>query len=165
MATDAQSPWWLIAAEIDYSLGEPRKDLGVALGYGREAHWWLEKDKVEQLYRSLESTRPTLLTELDLATDEWTRKGWLDQVVAALTPQPAHADKTGGDQVVPAAKAAAPTGEAPKKRAKRVREEVRAIARRNREEGDGRDVGERGLARRRDGDQRGRDGRAAQAAS
>ncbi len=117
--------------EIDYSLGEPRKDLGVALGYGREAHWWLEKDKVEQLYRSLESTRPTLLTELDLATDEWTRKGWLDQVVAALTPQPAHADKTGGDRVVPAAKAAAPTGEALQEASERAGKKSRAIARRN----------------------------------
>jgi hypothetical protein len=116
-AIDAESPWWLIAVEIDYSLVEARKDLGVALGYDRETQWWREKDKVEELYRTLESTRPTLLTELDLATDAPKQKEWLDQVVAALTPQPAHTEQAGGAQVVPPAKPVTPAGEAPQKRA------------------------------------------------
>jgi hypothetical protein len=117
VATDVPPPWWLIAEEIDYALVEPRKDLGVALGYDREARWWLEKTNVEELYNILQRTKPTLLaTELDEATDERTRKGWLDQVLAALAPQPEDTEKTGGDEVLPAAKAAAPVGEAPKKR-------------------------------------------------
>jgi hypothetical protein len=84
--TEADPRWWLLQEEIDYSLVEPRKALSAALGYDREAQWYLEKWKLEGLYDALEAQARPLLTELDEATDEYKRKEWLDKAVAAVSP-------------------------------------------------------------------------------
>jgi hypothetical protein len=84
--TEAEPRWWLLLEEIDYALVEPRKALSVALGYDREAQWYLEKWKLEGLYDALEAQARPLLTELDEATDEYKRKEWLEKAVAAVKP-------------------------------------------------------------------------------
>jgi hypothetical protein len=84
--TEADPRWWLLQEEIDYPLVEPRKALSVALGYDREAQWYLEKWKLEGLYDALEAQARPLLTELDEATDEYKRKEWLEKAVAAVKP-------------------------------------------------------------------------------
>jgi hypothetical protein len=84
--TEAQPRWWLLQEEIDYPLVEPRKALSVALGYDREAQWYLEKWKLEGLYDTLEAQARPLLIELDEATDEYKRKEWLEKALAVVNP-------------------------------------------------------------------------------
>jgi hypothetical protein len=109
-ATDGDDLWWLIADIQADSLRERREDLGVALEYGRNSEWYLDKTKVEALYDAIEVKNRELLRELDdLAVEDSQRQAWVDKVLDVLKAEVAPPASGGPQAGAPSApKAAAP---------------------------------------------------------
>jgi hypothetical protein len=87
--TNTASSWWLNGDAPEFSVGEPRKDIGGYLGWGRESEWYRDERKLDELYTLLEKSphEHELVRTIDDATDEIRQAAWLKEVADLLNPE------------------------------------------------------------------------------
>jgi hypothetical protein len=78
-------PWWLLQRDVDYLIKELRQKLGSSFGWADPA-WYLERDKLAEVYEFALTQPRAVLDELDLATDDERRLRWLGSLVELRTP-------------------------------------------------------------------------------
>ena len=108
--------WWLLQVELEPALDEKRKTLGECWQWS-DLRWYTDRQKLDEVFQFLETSRPDLLRELDEPQDLYHREAWLDGLIQAKRPPEKPA---GAPPAPPVAKKAAGANVAPPPVAKKA---------------------------------------------
>jgi hypothetical protein len=84
VAVETES-WWLLERDVDYRIEDLRRDLGASFGW-TDPGWYLQRERLEEVYTFILNQPREVLDQLDQATDDGRRQLWLHTVIQLNPP-------------------------------------------------------------------------------